>query len=55
MITRNQLIEACRDAGFQDHQWKALTFNSGPYDITEPSSQLKRLAEILTGRQYEEN
>jgi hypothetical protein len=56
-LTREELISACADAGFSDRQWRAMTYNSGPYDITEPTLGLISLAEILSGRTFarEEN
>lgn len=52
-ITREEIVIACRDAGFTDPQWRAMTYETGAYDITEPTIALIKLAQILSGRVYE--
>lgn len=49
-IERKDIISACRDAGFNESQWKAMTFNKQPYDITCPTIALCNLVKLLTGR-----
>jgi hypothetical protein len=44
------LVIAARDAGFEDRQWRAMFYEKGPYDVTFPTLQMKRLAVILLER-----
>lgn len=36
-ITDEEIVRAIRDAGASDRDWRALTHDSGPYDITTPN------------------
>lgn len=46
-LSDEELIRACRDAGFSAKQWATLTYDRGPYLITMPTETLRRLAELL--------
>lgn len=52
---KDKIIVAARDAGFSDKQWSAMTYESGPYDITTPTITLERFWQIAfeAGRQAE--
>lgn len=41
------IISAMSIAGATDKEWKALTYESGAYDITKPTVFLQRLAKVL--------
>lgn len=55
LLKRDELIKMCREAGFSDEQWKAMTYETGKYDITVPTVALQNLAKILSGRDYDIN
>ncbi len=55
ILKREELIKACKGAGFRDPHWAAMTYKSGPYSITEPTYELIRLAEILTNKTFDRN
>jgi hypothetical protein len=44
------LVRTARNAGFTDAQWRAMFFETGPYDITVPTVALSRFAELLLER-----
>lgn len=46
-MTDDEIITLCREAGFSDSQWKAMTFEDGPYSITTPTEALRNLAEEI--------
>lgn len=46
-MTDAQIIVAIRDAGASEKEWKALTFDSGPYGIATPTVFTDRLVTIL--------
>ena len=43
-------VEAARDAGFSEAQWKAMFYESGPYDITVPTLALYDFVRIVNER-----
>jgi len=42
MTTREKIIAAAREAGFDDRQWESMTYDSGPYEVTTPKIALER-------------
>jgi hypothetical protein len=44
------LVRAARDAGFSDTQWKAMFYESGPYDVTFPCFTTKKFIALLLER-----
>lgn len=46
-LSDEKLLRACRDAGFENDQWAAMTYESGKYEITRPGHALRKLATIL--------
>lgn len=46
-ITDKDLLDACKKAGLSEAQWDAMTYESGPYDITKPTVELRKLAEAF--------
>jgi len=46
MTTREQIIAAAKEAGFDDSQWDAMTYDSGPYEVTMPGIELRRFYTI---------
>ena len=47
---RELLVTTARDAGFSDHQWKAMFYESGPYDVTFPCFTTKKFIALLLER-----
>ena len=47
---RELLVTTARDAGFSDAQWKSMFYERGPYDITFPSSTMKKFVRLLLER-----
>src|SRR5689334_6635976 len=47
---RELLVTTARDAGFSDAQWKAMFYESGPYDITFPCFTTKKFIALLLER-----
>lgn len=46
-LVDKDIVEAIRDSEPTEREWKALTHNSGPYDITTPNLFTKRFAERI--------
>jgi NifB/MoaA-like Fe-S oxidoreductase len=42
MTTREKIIAAAKEAGFDDHQWESMTYDSGPYEVATPKIALER-------------
>jgi hypothetical protein len=43
-------VTAARDAGFSDQQWKAMFYESGPYDLSFPTLTLQAFVQIVNER-----
>lgn len=50
-ISDEELIRLCRDVGFKDKEWRALTYESGPYFITKPRVVFRDLVERIQNYQ----
>ncbi len=48
--TERDYVEAARDIGFTEAQWKAMFYDSGPYDVTTPTFQLMRFVSLMRER-----
>jgi hypothetical protein len=46
-IGEDEIIKLCRDAGFTEKQWKAMTFDRQPYDVTIPTVELTEFVRLL--------
>jgi hypothetical protein len=46
-LTNGQIIAAIRVAGAHDREWKALTYETGPYDVTMPTLFVKNFIDAI--------
>jgi len=45
------ILQLCREAGFDERQWKAMTYDRQPYDVTVPSFALKQFVKFFKVKQ----
>ena len=43
-------VVAARDAGFSDSMWRAMFYETGPYDITVPTQSMRKFVELIRER-----
>ena len=51
-LCRDEVLNAIRSAGFTAQQFDVMTRCSGPCDLVEPTQELIKLFEIITGLEY---
>lgn len=49
-LTEKEIIKACVDAGFEGKAFNAITYESGPYDITCATLALKKFSALISKR-----